>query len=509
MKELVEMKSKLIKVLSMSVLILSIVGCAIKPFEENLKFESLMSEKRPLIPAISEIYIREVTPDEDVLREKVSLAGNVTLIDALRSKLPNLTLKPLDSGVDLAKTVNVFANAMLVKDYLEYLGALTGYEIVFHNNSLEIRSYIRKDWNLAAFASKRDVTLSVGTSLGGGTGDRGSSGSDSSVSHSFNDDEWVSIIEGAQHILGSNESKKTKNSTKVEALRPFISGVRSIGIVSAGGAPNRMNALDSYLSNIAYLGTRQVNISVQAFDVTLNDSRGMGIDWNSLSALNGSLNGNSVDFDFSSSPNSKVLDNSLFSTRISYTGSQGRGDALLNFLSNFGEVELLNQPNVTVRNGSYAYLHTGEEIGFLGEIKIAEDNNSAIAAPTIERIRVGVTLAVTPRVLDDNRVLLDIWPVVSSLDDSTTEPIFVVDGIPITSPKIILQELSTQVITESGVPIQMGGFIRRSIAKQLQNLPWRHRITGKLLSPIFSSESNELRRQELVLMVTPTIIDGV
>ncbi|MBV1882317.1 MAG: hypothetical protein KUG82_11830 [Pseudomonadales bacterium] len=508
------MKTNAIPLFFYGALILMLSACAVKPFEDSAKYSPMISETHTPIPAQFETYIREVTPDEGVLRKKVSLVGNVMLIDALRTKFPDLTLKPLDSGVDLTKTVNVFANGMSAKDYLNYLSALTGYEIVLINRILEVRSYLRKEWNLAAFASQRNVSLTVGSSLGRGTSSSdssaaGSSGSDNSVSHNFDVDEWATIIEGAEGILGSGRVSKGKENNKIRPLKPFVHGIRSIGIVSAGGVPSRMEALDRYFTKINHLGTRQINISVQAFDVTLSDSRGMGIDWKSLSAVGGSINGNDLGFDFKSFPNNQVLSQSLFSTNITYEGSQGGGDALLNFLSHFGEVELLNQPNVTVRNGSYAYLHTGEEIGFIGEIKIAEDNNSAIAAPTVERIRVGVTLAVTPRVLDDNRVLLDIWPVVSSLDDSTTEPIFVVDGNPITSPKIVLQELSTQVITESGVPIQMGGFIRRSIAKQLQDLPWRNRLTGKLLSPLFSSEANELRRQELVLMVTPTIIDGV
>lgn len=512
------MKSKILAATTSAIITASLVGCATKPFEEDLVYKPLHADQTRVIPEASSTYIREVTPEEELMFRKVSLVGSVALIDALRSKLPNLTLKPLDEGVDMAKVINVYANDMFVKDYLEYLGSLSGYDVSFNKGALEIRSFISNEWNLAAFSSKRDVSLEVGASLGSGGGDSesGSEGNENSLSLEFDKDEWEDIIKGAQELLGGGSQSNAVVDTSMlkTTLTPFVNGVRSIGIISAGGAPNKMKALDSYLKNISTLGTKQVNIAVQAYDVTLNDSRGTGINWNELANIGGTLNGNPLGFGFESAPNQAVLDNTLFESTITYEGSQGKATAILNFLSSYGEVELLNQPNVTVRNGTYAYLHTGREIGFVAEVEIAEDNNSATAAPKIERIRVGVTLAVTPRILDDNRVLLDIWPVISDLDDSTDDQLFVIeteDGpdIPVTSPKIVLQELSTQVITESGEPIQMGGFIRRSIAKQLQDLPWKNRVTGKLLSPIFSSKANELQRQELVLMVTPTIIDDV
>lgn len=511
------MKSKILVASSSAIITTLLVGCATKPFEKDLVYKPLQAEQTIVIPESSSTYIREVTPEEEMMYRKVSLVGSVALIDALRSKMPNMTLKPLDEGVDMAKSINVYANDMFVKDYLEYLGSLSGYDIQLSGNALEIRSFISKEWNLAAFSSKRDVSLNVGAALGSGSGGSGGSsgGNENSLSLEFDKDEWEDIVKGAESLLGSGGSKAVVDVSMAKtSLTPFVNSVRSIGIISAGGSPNKMKALDGYLKNISTLGTKQVNIAVQAFDVTLNDSRGTGIDWKSLSNIGGTLNGNPLDFSFTSSPNSSVLSNTLFESTVGYTGSQGQAEVILNFLSSYGEVELLNQPNVTVRNGAYAYLHTGQEIGFIGEVQIAEDNNSVAAAPKIERIRVGVTLAVTPRILDDNRVLLDIWPIVSSVDDSNPDILFVIKGedgesVPITSPKIILQELSTQVITESGEPIQMGGFIRRSIAKQLQDLPWQNRITGKLLSPIFSSKANELQRQELVLMVTPTIIDDV
>lgn len=527
-----------------------LTGCATKPFEEELVYKPLHSERRQVIPESTDLYIREVTPEEEILSRRVSLVGNVALIDALRSKLPNLTLKPMDKGVDLAKEVNIYANRVLVKDYLASLGALTGYDIVINKDAVEIRSFLRREWNMAAFASKRMAAYSVGSSLAGTLDDEEGSGSDSNeiknssaVTLVSMEDDWQTIMNGARSILGaSSDSNDASQSSQASGgtnivfsgstptldtgnsssdsdkedpnlIKPYVSGVRSLGLIAAGGEPNRVEILDSYFSNLREMGEQQVNISVQAYNVTLNDSRGTGIDWGNLSNIGGTLNGNDLGFGFSSSPNSSVLKDSLFETGISFEGSQGKGNAILNFLSSYGEVELLNQPNLTVRNGAYSYIHTGEEIGYVAEVKTTITQTASSTGVEIERLKLGVTLAVTARVLDDERILLDIWPVVSSLDDQSEDKIFQLssegEDISLESPEVLLQELSTQVIAQNGVPIQMGGFIRRSIAKKLQDLPWRNRLTGKLLSPIFSSKVNELKREELVLLVTPTIVAGV
>ena len=126
---------------------------------------------------------------------------------------------------------------------------------------------------------------------------------------------------------------------------------------------------------------------------------------------------------------------------------------------------------------------------------------------SVDSIRVGVTLSVAPRILKDGRILLEIWPSISSADLS--KEIQKGGGEGIVLPKIQLQELATEVITESGRPVQLGGFIRRAIAKNLSELPWKERISGKILRPLFKSENADLNRTELVLTVTPTVVEGV
>jgi len=499
-----------------------LAGCAVTPYNEDEKYQPLQDKPTQLVVERSDTYMREVTPEEAVYNRQVSFSGKVALIDAIRKQLDDVNIVPGDQNVQLNREISVFAQGMYLKDYFKYLEAVTGYDIEYSNGVVTVRSFVRKEWNAAAFASHRTVKLKVGstfntqsTTTQSDGGSSSSGGKDNAIESRYTDDEWSILVDGARNILNATKKKSKKGETS--ELEPYVQAVRSVGTISVGGQANRVNALDEFISNLISRGQRQVNINVQAYDVTLNDDRGAGIDWTQLALKDATINGNPLDFSLnsilanaggSSSSKNVVSDtNGIFSTNVGYESSSVNAEAIVRFLSEYGEVELLTQPNVTVRNGSYAYISTGEEITFIGEIETKEgDDNNDRTTATLNSVRVGVTLAVTPRILGDGRIMLEIWPVISSISGSKK---YTFQGLEYEVPNIALNELSTEVITESGKPIQLGGFIRRSVAKSLQDLPWKDAFTQAVVNPLFRSESNELSRRELVLTVTPTIVEGV
>ncbi|MEE2730516.1 MAG: hypothetical protein VYA55_06805 [Pseudomonadota bacterium] len=514
------------KVASSSFVLASLLaGCAVTPYNEKEKYQPLQDKPTQLVVERSDTYVREVTPEEAIFNRKVSFSGKVALIDAIRKQFDDVNIVPGDQNVLLNKEISVFAQGMYLKDYLRYLESVTGYNIEYSRGVVTVRSFVRKEWNVAAFASHRTVKLKVGSTFntestttqsdGESTSTRG--GTDNKIESNYNDDEWNILVSGARDILNVKKSDTETNTVDDAMIKPYVQAVRSVGTISVGGQANRVNALDEFISNLIERGQRQVNINVQAYDVTLKDDRGAGIDWTQLALKDATINGNPLDFSLNSilssdgtntvSKNVVNGNNGLFEANVGYSSDSVDANAIVRFLSEYGEVELLTQPNVTVRNGSYAYISTGEELTFIGEIETEQgDNNNDRITATLNSVRVGVTLAVTPRVLGDGRIMLEIWPVISSVSGNST---YTFEGLSYDVPNIALNELSTEVITESGKPIQLGGFIRRSVAKSLQDLPWKDAVTKTLVNPLFRSESNELSRRELVLTVTPTIVEGV
>lgn len=487
--------SQLFTALVVSLSLLSLGSCALTPQSEELIYKPLQESATATVVDHRSTYVREVTPEESLQSQKVNVVGRMPLIDVLRKQLPNVSIMPADANVDMTQELDVHAKNLSALDFLKYLSALTGYDISFTGGKVVIKSFIRKEWNLAIFSAKRDVSLQVGKAFSSDSG-----GGQNTFNGLFSDDEWSRIVAGAERILGVTGKQNQSE------LAPFVQGVRSIGILNAGGEPHRINALDDYISSIVNFGSKQINIAVQAYEVTLDDKRGVGINWKELASVDGTVNGNSLNTIFRSKGDATFT--GLFENQISFANDSVKATAIIDFLSTFGEVELLNQPNVTVRNGTYAYISAGEELTYIGEIEVEDDaGGDDKTTAKVESIRVGVTLSVAPRILKDGRILLEIWPSISSAN--LDEKVAFGNGSELILPKIQLQELATEVITESGRPVQLGGFIRRSVAKSLSELPWQERITGKIFNPIFRTETSDLQRTELVLTVTPTVVEGV
>ena len=288
-----------------------------------------------------------------------------------------------------------------------------------------------------------------------------------------------------------------------DGRQAFIEGIRSVGVVTAGGKPAQMRILDHYLKKAVADATKIVNVQVQAYDVVLNNGKQKGINWDALKL--GSISGNL--FNVGLSNTSQVLSgNGFWNITGTFNGDRGNGTAILSFLETFGRVELQDQPNLTVRNGVPAQIYAGEELTYIADVEQSQDENGNVTVtPKLARLKVGVTLAVTVRVLEDERLLVDVTPVISSLNTYDT---IAIGTYSFQTPRIALKEFSTQLICNSGESVHLGGLITEKLEKALERLPWQNSITKALVNPLFQNLNNQVERRELVLVVTPTVVEG-
>ncbi len=135
-----------------------------------------------------------------------------------------------------------------------------------------------------------------------------------------------------------------------------------------------------------------------------------------------------------------------------------------------------------------------------------DEFGNVTVTPKLARLKIGVTLSVTVRILEDDRLLVDIMPVISNLN---APDVVRVGEISFETPRVALKEFSTQLITTSGNSVHLGGLISERMSKAMEQLPWQNIFTRNVINPITQNLNNELERRELVLVVTPTLIEGV
>lgn len=523
------MRTKIAAALSVA-LATVLTGCAVDTaISEKDKTRALITggdaRPGPRMPA-PQSFITVTTAEDRVMRRPVNVAVRDTaLFTVLRSLMPETPVMALDADIDLTRPVTLFGNGIPLGDALKALGRNTDYDFQYNRNVLEVRSRVSREWTIATLASGRETSSQIGgrrgttgsTSSTTSTSTSSSSGSSSSTSGGSisergsqttitqNENDWEGIVATAQGILGI---ERQADASARAADGSQIYTVRSQGFIRASSSPRKIAELDGFLSSLNDRSTKQVHIDMHVIEVSLDDSRGSGVNWQAL--INGSFahgEGTISGTIGNVQPTDLVLPG-LFSAGATITHGDDSVTTLLSFLQQYGEVKVVNQPNITVTNGRTANFSSGDEFSFLaGFDQTISNNGNSTISPRLERILVGLTFAVTPRLLDDGRILLEVVPVISSLKRFDT---FAVPGsaTPISTPNITLNELATQVITTPGRPVRLGGLQYDKLRESLNRIP-RDKENSFLwgaLDWLFKADSNTLSRRELVYTINPTLV---
>ncbi|MBM5458965.1 pilus assembly protein [Pseudomonas sp. P66] len=493
-------------------------------------------------------YVREIRTEDAAKRKPVFLTQKgISLREVLSETLPGYSIIPRGQ-VNLNDTIDVAASGMQMSDFIEYIEGTRDLDIKIEGNRILVSNFETREWNLAAFASTRNVnnviasTQTRGAKAGDSDDDNRETGTSTGnvIGFSLSEDEWTKIMSGARTIIGAEADKAGgirtaggADSTSVggrsggssnmqssglnfdvqapvaipglgdsDETPPYIEGIRSVGIVTAGGRPSKMKVLDRYFQRAIAESTKVVNVQVEAYDVLLTDGKQKGVDWNLL--IKGTVNGNPLGLNiFNTSPAS---DDPFWNIQGTYESSNVTASALVKFLEQYGRVELKDQPNITVRNGVPAQIYAGEELTYIVDVEQSQDESGNVTVtPKLGRLKVGVTLSVTVRVLENDRLLVDVWPVISNLNEPDTIQI---GDFSFNTPRVNLKEFSTQLITSSGQSVHLGGLITKRMNEALRRLPWQNLVTKAVLNPLTQSVNNNLERRELVLVVTPTLVEG-
>jgi type IV pilus assembly protein PilQ len=114
----------------------------------------------------------------------------------------------------------------------------------------------------------------------------------------------------------------------------------------------------------------------------------------------------------------------------------------------------------------------------------------------------GNTLIVRPSINKDNYITLSVKPEISN---KVGDFHFVFNGADVTSPIIDKRTLDSNVLIKSGDTLALGGLISDQTAKQKSKVPLLGDIP--VIGYAFQYHGNERHKRNLIIFVTPTIID--
>lgn len=163
----------------------------------------------------------------------------------------------------------------------------------------------------------------------------------------------------------------------------------------------------------------------------------------------------------------------------------------LNLMLQEGHARILSAPNLVTTPGNAATFLVG------GSFPIPF--STGLGQVSIQYKDYGVQLNVTPTLLGNGSVEAKVAPNISDLDfsNAVTENGFVI-------PALRTSTLSTDVITQAGESIIMGGLLRRVETRTIQKIPLLGDIP--ILGQLFRSTNYQNQQSDVVFVMTPEII---
>jgi type IV pilus secretin PilQ/predicted competence protein len=278
-----------------------------------------------------------------------------------------------------------------------------------------------------------------------------------------NAEELKSALQDLASTRGKIDFDKGSNSLIVSDTEPVIEKIEET-----------VKALDKK--------TYQVDINAKMVDVDVEATRELGIDWSALNLHASGFGGvGSVDV-------TNEIASSAGTVKFGTVRSWGELNAVLQMLEKTNKANIISNPRITTMDNREARILVGKEIPLI----VSDEAGNAVT----ELTKVGILLKVTPHVNSDRTITLDMHPEVSDLQSEAT----VQGGVIIST-----NEADTRVVVRNGDTAVIGGLIKNSQTSVKQGVPVLKDVP--FLGWLFSTSSKVSKKQELVIFVTPTIVE--
>ena len=350
-------------------------------------------------------------------------------------------------------------------------------------------------YSLRSARAARQV-VQAGSGGGSGGGVAAAPTADAVLTTSLGGDFWENLEAALARLLGGGNP-------------PIID--RTTATVTAHGPAGRVRAAGRHIAAINAWLARQVLLEVQVVTVTLADDQSTGIDWEVVNralervgeaveqiTVTGAVGTNSLGTATATGLGLGVTAPTL-GVRIGEREDYGTSAIILRALAAQGQTSIRNAPRLVALNGQAAQIQVLSDRAILGEVEVTTRDTAT--ATTQERltpstVSTGVALTILPKIVGD-RVFLQASIQVSDL--VALESAGRTGGQTIQLPTVDRNQFFQSARLASGETLALGGMSTERGAAQDQSFAGLTWLGGK---------SRQARRQEMVLLITPTLLDA-
>jgi pilus assembly protein CpaC len=257
------------------------------------------------------------------------------------------------------------------------------------------------------------------------------------------------------------------------------------------------------MSTMNVVGKEQVMLRVRVAEVQRDVLKQLGVNTSAMFSVGKFALGWANINPFTANPNGNQTNTGL---GLGYGGcgsdflSPGNDSAcgLIQAMERDGVLRTLAEPTLTAISGESAKFLAGGEF----PVPVNSTNNNGFNEISIEFKPFGVGLGFTPVVLSENRISLKISTEVSELSPENS---VILSGTSI--PSLTVRRADTTVELPSGGSIVMAGLMKDQTKQQINGTPGLKNLP--ILGALFRSRDFLTNQTELVVIVTPVIVDPV
>jgi len=175
--------------------------------------------------------------------------------------------------------------------------------------------------------------------------------------------------------------------------------------------------------------------------------------------------------------------------------NQGAFNGFLDALKTEKMAKVQSEPRVITLSGKAAQFISGGETPLL--------TTSGVGSPSVSYRSFGTTITVLPIVLGNGKIHLDVAPVVSSRNDANG--VVIPGAVNTVIPGFDTRGCQVSVQLEDGQTLAIGGMIQHTVNGAVSKIP----LLGDMpyLGFFFSSKSFTDAEEELIILVTPRLVD--
>ena len=277
--------------------------------------------------------------------------------------------------------------------------------------------------------------------------------------------------------------------------------------------PENLEAIAALIGELDVAPT-QVLVEATILQTALNEANAFGVDFtilgsanfsildvfNPLSAVNGLLGGSATDAAGSGGRQALALDSTVGGT----AGPAGLKIGILTddisvfikVLDEVSDTTVLARPKVMVLNRQRAEVLVGTRIGYLSTTA-----TQTTTTQTVEFLDTGIHLVFRPFISRDGMIRMELSP---SVSEASLRTVTDANGLLVTIPDELTNELTTNVRIKDGQTLVLGGLYRESTRTTRRQIPFFGDIP--LIGAAFRGQDDTIDRDEIIFLITPTIV---